>query len=88
VTSAVNDVLRGAKKMRLTPHESARWVKIAGFEPADVRSEDVRHEAPPGTTSRERAYLSSETHHVVLPRCATFARLMSALPSVSMQDAG
>jgi hypothetical protein len=38
--SAVHDMLRGAKTMRLTRCEWARWVKITGFEPADVRSED------------------------------------------------
>ena len=36
-------MLRGTKTLRLTWRESARWVKITGFEPATVRSEaDLR----------------------------------------------
>jgi hypothetical protein len=31
-------VLRGTKTLRLTRRESARWVKITGFDPATVRS--------------------------------------------------
>ena len=38
-TRRVNDVLRGTKTLRLTRRESARWVKITGFEPTVVRSE-------------------------------------------------
>ncbi len=32
-------MLRGIKTLRLTRRESARWVKITGFEPATVSSE-------------------------------------------------
>ena len=36
-------MLRGTKTLRLTRRESARWVKITGFEPTTVRSEaDLR----------------------------------------------
>jgi hypothetical protein len=37
--SAVPDVLRGAKTLRLTQRESARWLRITGFKPTEVRSE-------------------------------------------------
>ena len=36
-------MLRGAKILRLTKRELARWAKITGFEPVAVRSEaDLR----------------------------------------------
>ena len=43
--SAVHDVLRGAKTIRLTRRESARWVQITGFEPEELVA------SPPPVTS-------------------------------------
>lgn len=37
-------MLRGDRTLRLTRRELARWLKITGFEPADLRSEaDLTH---------------------------------------------